>query len=526
MRWPPANPSDVSTFNQGVLTSFPRPRYRSPPTTASTLRHYSPLQQNYHRAVDPTTIPSDHASDHRHATSESPITMSLLPTNPRDLFAGGREVEAQKEDTSTKGEDGKDEEDELAQMSKYSVKTLTNLASYTNPHQKVAQRALDRARETFRAAPDMSRPIGTTSSRQGLDGAGILTSTSLLPPGRDGSDHFGRLPRHGHINSSTRSSVLSNGPGAPQPLTAGPPGQRQYKASTLEGPLRALQVSAQKPPPPPLIDEAHFDINPSSLLDTGPQSSASENPDLPHSPDQKTEAMLSVCQSPFQGARRNITWTKGITETKTPSQLKQYYNGGAPSDYDAAKYVSVPDNDNSDLMAQLQPRDPRQPPSAEARAQRDAWLRVAFYAGTSDLTKTWNERFDEIRKKLQDQELGISDSAECSAAVQNEIHTSPNSEQLGKPKSFSVEVFNPWPTHEAAEPLVSMAYSSLAKYWDNGRIMSIPTGFAKVQQPEDDDLWARTRGMNPPPYAPQPKNRWGAPQTLAPSRFIDRSQDV
>ncbi|PSS03246.1 hypothetical protein BD289DRAFT_421618 [Coniella lustricola] len=53
LRWPPAVADDLAAFNQSLLANLPRGRPRSPATTASTLQHYTPLQQNSDRAIDP-----------------------------------------------------------------------------------------------------------------------------------------------------------------------------------------------------------------------------------------------------------------------------------------------------------------------------------------------------------------------------------------------------------------------------------------------------------------------------------------
>lgn len=527
MRWPPAIPSDLSAFNNSILSSLPRNHYRSPPTTASTLKHYSPLQQNCHRAVNPSTG----RPDPERSISESSFVMSMSSPLPHNLAIGGGEVTDQlgedtpsqnEENKEEKEDEGEDEEEELTRMSNYSVKTLTSLASYPNPHQKMAQRALDRARQTFKATGN-SRPVSPNYSRQGLDGAGP-------PPfGRDGSDYISRIPRNAHIHSSTRSSVLSSGPGAPQPLTAGPPGLRQYKASTLEGPFRALQTSNQKPPSS-TIDESHFEINTPSFLDLGVQPPM-EMPNPARSPDHIKAFStsgdvevhkinirgLSSSQSrrPWQRVYPPTPWVTEPRETRTLDQIKEFYPNGVPPYYHSKNLISVP-GDNSDLYHILHPTIVSQPLSVEARDQRDARHRAAFYSGKDDLYKTWDQRVEDIRKRVRDQELGISDSEDCAAVRRAEMKAAFNSFQLGKPENIDVKSFDRMQTDEAAQPLLGMAFSALCNYWDNGRLMSIPTGFEQVKKLEEDDLWVRSRSTANYTGRPQLHNKWGLPQTPPP----------
>lgn len=519
MRWPPAIPSDLSAFNNSMLSPFPRNRYRSPPTTASTLKHYSPLQQNCHRAVDPATG----QPDQKRSISESSFTMSLSSPLPRSLvFGGDKDNNPLAEDTSTQDEENKEEEEELTRMSNYSVKTLTSLASYTNPHQKMAQRALNRARQTFKANEN-SRPVSPSSSRQGLDGAGP-------PPfGREGSDYYNRLPRNTHIHNSTRSSVLSSGPGAPQPLTAGPPGQRQYKASTLEGPFRALQASTPKPPSS-TIDESHFEINTSSLLNLGAQQHLMKVPDPARTPEntkplrtsgdiqahQPAVQDLSALEGrrPWQRVYPATPWVAEPRETRTLDQIKAFYPRGLPPYYNSKNLISVP-VDNSDLSHILHPSILRQPLSGEARKQTDARHRAAFYSGRDDLYKTWDQRVEDVRKTVRDRELGISDSTDRAAGRRAETNAALSLSQLSKPEDIDVRSFAQMQTGEAAQPLLGMAFSTLCNYWDNGRLMSIPTGFAKAKKLEED-LWARSRSSDNCIGRPKSHNKWGLPQTPPP----------
>jgi hypothetical protein len=160
--------------------------------------HYFPLQQNTDRAVSPAVD-----------------TLSYnVPNQPHAsiLSAKAASFDKQNTDVSSLADEAEDEDmDDHDALKQMSVKTLTNLASYENPKQKTAQKILSRAREmqaqTVRAYGDPNSVAGMVQS----DG----------PVDQDGK-------------AITYNSILSNGPGAPRPLTAGPPGVRQYRAAIMD----------------------------------------------------------------------------------------------------------------------------------------------------------------------------------------------------------------------------------------------------------------------------------------------------
>lgn len=522
-RWPPAVSGDLSAFNNSLLGNFPRTRLRSPPTTASTLRHYSPLQQNYDRAAHPPPDPPHNGRDKPALSLIMPRTSLPLDFPTKDdadsMIPGGIDPLKEQASQEVHEEERGGEEEELTRMDNYSVKTLTSLASYSNPYQKVAQKALDRARETFKAAAETSRQPSRSDFRQGLDGTNAPLSSHAL--GRDTLDYFSRVPRHAHINSSNRSGVLSSGLGAPQPLTAGPPGQRQYKVSALEGPYRALQT-IRKTPSSSAVDEIYPSGNASSLLKAGPRSPSS-TPDLPYSPEQNIQLRAAgglqatrpaahnpsatAGDSPWDRGCTPVTWVSEPRETRTLAQIKQYYPGGAPRRYNQKNLVSVPE-DNSDLPLILNSSKRSQPLMSDgARSQDDARHIVAFYSAKYDLTKTWDERLEELKDRVQNQRL--RDSIQDTAARHAELASASSSPQIGKPEDFEVSIFNQMETCQAVEPLLGMAFSTLANYWDNGRLLGHSTGFGRVNKPEEDDLWARSRSVDNDAGQPRFQGRWG-----------------
>ncbi|KAF3768462.1 hypothetical protein M406DRAFT_71467 [Cryphonectria parasitica EP155] len=580
-RCPPIVSDDIAALDQFVQANAPyEQRQPTPPSTATIMKEYSPLQQNRERAADPVAA----LTFQERIATEALMNMSKPTTPfhegpPRDKHI--RTPQDQVTPVRGGGNASGHDDQWSGNMRHHSVKALTNLASYPNRHQQAAQRVLDRGRKSARPTPTgpaahRGRPVTPAYHMQNASGPGgqYSSPSSSSPWGlRDHNDynHNDHHPAHGHINNTSQPGGCSGGYGAPRPLTAGPPGQRQYKAATLEGPYRALQTL---PPVPPLpVDESHFDINPEELVDlaamvrspeypmkpvaaTMPQPSSTHQhmmpprPGLlqpgkappgmsqPHMPQpgmhQPTIPLPGVPQTtgpppglPHPAAHQTTTsqpgtfqpampqpasrpssfqcghgyedikqrsWTTPLRESRVADRVKQYYNGDTPPGYNPLTCIDAPE-DNSDLMSQLRSAcSRRQQVTEEERRRRDARHRVAFYAGTAEMTKTWDERFEELRQRVRNKELGASDAATREAAIDAALKC----DTIGKPNDFNIEIFNDWPTHEVIEPLLGMAYSALGRYLcDSGRLSSMQQEVKDTQRPEDDEMWACTRGSDP-----------------------------
>lgn len=474
-RWAPPSQAELALFNKSVLASFPYKPSRSPPTTASSLKHYTPLQQNSDRAIEPPMCPS--VLGRTLSESSSTLSLNSVPSqgNTNSLNGNGRLL-----DDMRLTDDEKDEE-ELTRMSVLPVRTITNLASYPNPSQKLAQKALDRARETIKAAAESSRSLTPNLSQKGvqrLEGTGAR-STSAIPV-RDGPATSGWFSKHDHSSNATRSSVLSSGPGAPQPLTAGPPGQRQYKPSTLEATFRALQSGTQKPSSS-ATDEDHIDIN-DPLMNMGKPANVTvpSQPQSPHQAPLPTKDFFETCKPTVNSTtsmvlRYDSTQPRRRTyDTLSAEAVRGYFPDGFPPDLGPP---TVP------LLSSSTGRpEGRFPPTAEELRLRDARSKAAFYSATQDLAKTLDARIAEAQGKLRDLELGVNSVRERAAARNAELDIILNSSKLGQPRhDFDMKSANELPTHEAATPLVNMAFSTLLNYWADGRLMEIPTGFGKME---------------------------------------------
>ncbi|KAF4124628.1 hypothetical protein GMORB2_5294 [Geosmithia morbida] len=279
-RWPNGGPhTDLNLFPKAALAALPL-RYSSARRSVTPLQ-YSPLQQNYDRAISPKFLRDlDHQPFSMLAAQLTPPEMdgcvqscrpeSPVTTPPSFDWSGNSPAcsGGAKDDRDDDSEsDGDFSTDPLAAMT---VKSLQNLASYPNPNQKKARRVLRGARSNIQVMGDVPRgrsppsvvglamPTGAPSKPEDLDAWGFYRSgmqgmsSALvqngaahrsLPECVRGLGVYGTHPASatGHEDVNQPTSALTVASDAPRPLTAGPPGQRQCRPSTFEATFKALQ---------------------------------------------------------------------------------------------------------------------------------------------------------------------------------------------------------------------------------------------------------------------------------------------
>ncbi|KAK4102705.1 hypothetical protein N658DRAFT_551122 [Parathielavia hyrcaniae] len=401
----------------------------SPPTTASILQQYAPLQQNYDRAVSPTPE-SDIALLAEYEMSLPNIRSENL-SSPAG-YEGNSSTSA--EETLT---------------SRITVKGLTNLASYPNPMQKAAQNTLARARS---ANLDTSRP-NTPSSH--------LSATPDLS-----KDHF--------FNASGGTF----GAGPPQPLKAGPPGQRPFKPTTLEAASRAHRNDDQILPSAgryqsrsPIGLPYNVDISilavlgndegtgefgrPVQLsLDERQYGPVSRNPPHPGFGDISTRGALDMSTEPVDGSKRKVQ------DTLPPERVQQYYPGGFPSNYDG-RHKPIAENWHT-----------KQPAAVDNVIQgtfsdRITQINRNFYAGTEGLVRNMDQIVRDHNYRCLETKVGV-------IGGERERLRGSHIERLGadgkiQPPVLSVEEVNRMDDADIMRPLLNMAFAALLSYREESR---------------------------------------------------------
>ncbi|KAK8005155.1 hypothetical protein PG990_011192 [Apiospora arundinis] len=410
VKWPPHN--DLST-TKSSLSGLPFTSLaRSPSNTATTgnLLHYSPLQQNSERAVSPITTASD-----------SFAKMSFTGSLSTHDAVGSQEAREL--------DDDEDDADEVAETLKsMSVKTLTNLASYPNPQQKDAQKVLSRARPT---ANSLATLRGARSDPVSL--------SSLLQS--DGANEYPTRP----ITRPMFDTILSKGPGAPQPLTAGPPGPRRFKSSANEQTSSQPFTAHQQP-------QAQLGSAPSSQFadqrHSRPWNSGKTTP-LP-----QNAGSISIKAVLKESERRKIT------DTLTAEEAAKYYPKALPSDFDyLTKGLASNWHGDYPLDRFGQPKKGPMAPSPEDLEARSAKINELWYAGSDMMNKSIAQaRRDKSRRDLE-RTIGIQ-----SGPSQNGRTVYPK---------LMVEEANRIPASEHAVPLISMAYQTFLdhpNFTDNSKL--------------------------------------------------------
>ncbi|CAJ2503940.1 Uu.00g113340.m01.CDS01 [Anthostomella pinea] len=451
----------------------------------SAVHQYSPLQQNFDRAVSPNAHrPNSLSATTSFSDDQTGLIQSFGLHTSNMLSAHSVEAAADADGLSDKhdganmpadGEEDSDNDVNLKQMGGMNIKSVTNLASYPNPMQKTAQKVLSMHR--FQPAPvnalgspsqlatyrfqQAAEPPKEQRALQGiLRGArsdpvamrGLLQSDSIDEygdPRRSTRPQPEAIPWANFYRDPTYGTVLSTGPGAPAPLTAGPPGTRNYKPTALESAIshstfrNSLQV-------PELETKGPME-NPYMaglrLQDTA--LAAARQP----SPTAKSESTL-----PMQGALDADKTHPKLHDTLTREQAKRFYPKGMPPDF----------NDNT------KPLDPnwqldypvedkfwiQQRP--EVWAARQAKIERDFYSGNDMINKSFSLAVSERNRRDVARALGST-------------YEEPEKSQ-GKVvnRHMTIEDAMAMPTCEHAAPLLSMAFQTLVNHPEFSPYSTLP----------------------------------------------------
>ncbi|KAK0609375.1 hypothetical protein B0T17DRAFT_630698 [Bombardia bombarda] len=426
----------------------------SPPTTANSLRQYCPLQQNYDRAVNPE-IDQERAIFERFRMSVPSIRSGNLPAPPAPPAPPAVGLGITLGDMPADANNGDNDSvtpDEMATLANLPIKTISSLASFPNPNQKAARATLARARAF---TPGLGRP-DTPSS----------VSYMSSDKGRD------RFP-------STFSRAASTSNGTPQPLTAGPPGQRQFKPSTFEAAIRTLGLaeeekgpygqsrgSGSKPIPaciplyPPTSTNQHLPTRNDELTGSNKQLSMKDRMSLlkktifgTKSPPKATSsnAAASIKAASVTNSQEDMELRPLTYDTLPEERVRRYYWRGLPSDFGRHKLEA---EDQTSMFPRRQEKASGKQ-SPDLVAERKSKINRNFYAGTEGLGK-------DIHRVLRDHNLEKDGKA---GVIGQERHLTPTGDD-GKfqPPYMSIEEASKIENRDHAEPLLSMAFATLLSY--------------------------------------------------------------
>ncbi|KAI0008634.1 hypothetical protein F4779DRAFT_586149 [Xylariaceae sp. FL0662B] len=461
---PQSQPLQPPTRRGRTIKSF-LPQYKN--ESPVPAQQYSPLQQNFDRAVSPTSTGPITETEKRILQYRSmplpalplvPSPITKAPSIPDKHHAAIQQADSDDDDVD-------DDEEANTSLIQMSTKSLTNLASYPNPKQKSAQKILSRARQP---PPSMHHLDNLKEQRVPASGLRIArsdpaTMTGLLQADR--TDEYGsnlnqsfRYPSQSPWDSTARDAsgydvVLSKGPGAPQPLTAGPPGQRQYRSSAFDSTANTLQNSLQRPRQ---FDNDIFVPNPYNPF------GQSRRPMYHHPISRRSSQSFNSESLPSVHAALNRDKTRDkaskVFDTITAEEALPFYPLGLPTDFNhASTILSENWEDEHPLLDRYwTQRSPSVQMARYARVEND------FYAGSDRINKTFTQAVQEKNRRNVARAVGA-------------MYQEPMRNQ-GKVinRKLTIEEANAIPTSDHVVPLLSMVYQSLINHPEFSPYTNLP----------------------------------------------------
>lgn len=448
-----SSPTDSAlSFQNSLLVGLPAKDTTpgSPTPGANRLVQYHTLQQNLDRAISPVTV--DEPVQHGFGMPVPSIRSGNLP--PQTNFGLGI-TRNNKQGNVDIGET--EDRDAILDLSCFSTKGLTSLASYPNPMQMAAKNTLAKAR----------------AGNLGAGRADTPTSFSYMSSdsGRDRPDSvFGAPP-----------TITTTG--APRPLTAGPPGQRQFRASTFEATIKALRLAQENQSSAQshslgtndLLAMANTHNDPHGIHIFPPQATWATNTMLidsglstlnPPAFRSLTESStpvirnlnatsLPVLRSTYDPEDKSA---KKVYDTLSYQSAKAYYPHGFPSNYER-RTVDVLDGwDEKYPIPEY-----GYPPESEDVNEAETKLNQKFYSGTERYIKDMDQIQRDYDHHRFTKTIGVigGERQLFQKRQENAVHRADGKIEL---RPLSIEEANNMEDSMHAVPLVNMAFGSIMQW--------------------------------------------------------------
>ncbi|RYP07159.1 hypothetical protein DL764_002706 [Monosporascus ibericus] len=493
IKWPPT-PHSESTHShlpKPTLNALP---YRnnishisqSPPNPLNSFHRYSPLRQNFDRAVSPCGSPAPHNLLSRDSDTHLRTGMTLPNMSRGNSPGANTAVGSDKHDDTNIYSDHDEDVEGVEHLKQMSVKTLTNLASYLNPMQRAAQKLLSRARPIAAATPTYAqarqsplyhRPSGIMGEQRSLPLSSLrhtrsdpVAATGLQPERFDDNGYRNRSfrPPPGFAATlqkntigtgfqarrpPTPSASLFQGSGVPQPLMAGPPGQRHYRTPALESTFSAMQNGFRRTPgidddgsvPNPYNEHIHrrylvYSGDGESSPSFGSERASSRQKVLRLNRAAVLETTAMELDEPKEQTKSKI-----LADTLGADEVDKWYPGGIPKEFNYDIMV-VPEDWTKDYPFD-NTHERRRVESLATHMDRTI---RHFYSGTDMSNKTIAEAIEEKNRRVLKRTLGVigGERSNTKGRIEN-------------PK-IAIEDAIKIPVHEHVKPLLSMALQTLA----------------------------------------------------------------
>ncbi|KAI1015638.1 hypothetical protein LB503_009750 [Fusarium chuoi] len=468
LKWPAGLPAaGLSLLPKSVLATLPLKAGSRP----STLQQYSP-QTPYDRASSPLND-----TEHRCINMSAQVPRIVPSATPSPLTSLFSEAE-QDTLTDVDASEESDEECELGMdpLMNMTVKSLHNLASYPNPNQKRAQKALLRGLKPalgLKTTPRVDEPLAPITRSFGLQDTSKNKNAlqSVLQPqqaenptlGRSFDDAFwNSQPNKSHriplgssrsfnravgSNTTRAPGTMAPGTGAPRPLTAGPPGQRQYRPSTFESTFKALHTNIPSQDVKQDEDEDVLIITRQTLRQAGiSNSSLAQN----ISSFEATASQASQTAEGLEDLSANCKTTRPSAPTTAATRGSQYYARGATSWGLGTAATSACWTSSPELSQSRYTSGPRFRAPKELQAYNNK-INHAWYYGADFLVATPSEIALQVQPpKVKGQFGAIGDGR---PSKKGEFH-----------RRLEIEDANRMSVADHARPLFNMAHANVQQF--------------------------------------------------------------
>ena len=406
--------------------------YTISPAPRPSTPQYSPLQQNLDRAASPRLMTNQAITSFADLGMSAPSIRSGNEPAPTPL-GFNFDILDKHLGTAICDTDSVASEETLA-TGKIGVKGLANLASYPNPMQKAAQKLLAKARLAHLGLPRTPTP------------------SSLHTP----------------LDSGNGGAMSASSSGAPRPLTAGPPGHRHFRPSTLDGTSRAAKAEE---------------------IDIAQRVSTLDHLDVLEEIHRLRVEAASGDSHGTMNIRFPLTDYSGSAHTRDGLQLSHHMTSSirraVPTPQPPVLQLSTPRAENCEYrdtlpINKIEEFYPHGLPSnyrAVSRQSQRGDLNQRFYAGADGLVRNTHRIVREHDRRCHKNRVGvIGDGRE-------RFRQHPDSSANGQLEPIDVRDANRMDDSVHAAPLLNMMLESLLRYRENSHpdssaTSSVPTVFA------------------------------------------------
>ncbi|RDW77601.1 hypothetical protein BP6252_05654 [Coleophoma cylindrospora] len=436
---PPLSAANSMQYTQQILVNV---NYNE--NTASRSSGFlGPFKQDesFQRLRD-LALPRVRAGNVKTSILNRPSSASSSASNQQSSFKRVSETE---EDQSAKGYK------EIAGLEK--MQTLQRMAKYDNPFQQIAR---ERLAEFIAPLKPQTFPVENISDSPTAATEGELDRSYRFPSdlntATDPNPLMGALREHSRYTNPEQA--LTYRPGYPQPLTAGPPGQRPVYTTTKS--TNRQLGTAQSPWSPLAYQEGFY-----RLEDSTPSSSHLDS--AVHS-----KRPTTLPSSAYRESNHKQSWN--TIDTLPVSAILQYYPESLAPDMDGSYRSLAPkvQEEMDQVSAQTWSKDFNR---AKRVKDVDDW----FYHGQ----RKYGMTIDDHILELEDIHRGEHDEQEPANTFGS---IRPPHRQLPPLECapYTIEEMNNMSTAEAATKLVHGAFGTLLAYADNSSTSrSKKSGFVK-----------------------------------------------